>query len=143
MALEDKTPPEGLDLDPTLVDAIRARQVEGQLYCAQAFRVVETMDVTPEEVGEAADVLGVRLSRCQLGLFGYPGKQGWHAASMEERPVPDGLISAVRDAVDASGRLACIRAWEVAEVFEVPRMLVGYVADQLGIHIAPCQLGAF
>ncbi len=143
MALEDKTPPEDVDLNPSLVDAIKNRQVDGVLSCAGAFTIAGTIETEPVVVGQAADVLGVRLSRCQLGLFGYPGKQGWKQADIDEYPVPEGLTSAVKSAVDASGDLACTKAWQVAEQFNVPRMVVGSIADQLGIHIVQCQLGAF
>lgn len=143
MALEDKTPPQDLDLDPRLVEAIEIHKVDGTLPCARAFTIAETVGVAPGVVGQAADVLDVRLSRCQLGLFGYPGKQGWNLADIDEHPVPEGLTLVVRTAVDASGDLPCVKAWQVAERYNVPRMLVGYVADQLGIRIVQCQLEAF
>jgi len=143
MALEDKTLPDDPELNPSIVESIKARQVEGKLPCVRAFLIVDDLDVPATAVGETADVLGVKLSRCQLGLFGYPGKQGWSAANIDDHPVPDDLRPALRNAADTSGKLACIKAWELADRFEVPRMLVGYLADQLGIHIAPCQLGAF
>ena len=143
MALEDKTPPEDLQLDPALVAAIRAHLVEDKLPCGQAFRIVEDLDVTSELVGKTADALGIRLSRCQLGLFGYPGKQGWSAFDIDEHPVSDELRAAIRGSADVSGNLPCIQAWKVADQYDVPRMLVGYIADQLGIRIVSCQLGAF
>jgi len=143
MALEDKSLSEDMDLDATLVEAIKTHRVEGKLPCARVFLIVESLNVTPEVVGQTADRLGVKLSRCQLGLFGYPGKQGWDTATINEHPVPEGLPLAIRTAVGASGNLACVRAWQLAEQFDIPRMLVGYVADGLGIHIASCQLGAF
>jgi hypothetical protein len=143
MALEDKTVPGDLELNPDIVEAIHTRQVDDKLPCAQAFLIAETLEVEPSVVGQTADGLDVRLSRCQLGLFGYPGKQGWDHANIAEHPVPDGLPGAVRTAGDASGHLSCIEAWQLAEQFDVPRMLVGYVADQLDIKILQCQLGAF
>jgi hypothetical protein len=143
MALEDKSLPEDMELDADVAEAIMSHLVDDKLPCARAFLIVDNLNVTSSVVGQATDVLGVKLSRCQLGLFGYPGKQGWDNAKIDEHPVPEGLPLALRTAVDASGNLACVRAWQLADQFDIPRILVGYVADQLGIHIAPCQLGAF
>ncbi|MBN2390933.1 MAG: hypothetical protein JXR84_09425, partial [Anaerolineae bacterium] len=81
---------------------------------------------------------------CQLGLFGYPGHtKGWETARIAERPVPEGLEDAIRAVLDADGKLSCARAWQVAAEFTIPKMLVAYFADQMGVHIVQCQLGAF
>jgi LAO/AO transport system kinase len=54
-------------------EAIEARVREGaedgKLPCAVAFKIAEEMKVSRLAVGEAADRLGVRISRCQLGCF--------------------------------------------------------------------------
>ena len=62
---------------------------------------------------------------------------------MADLPVPEGLGDALKAARDEGGNLACSMAWQIASQFGAPRILVGYIADTLGVRIAPCQLGAF
>ncbi len=143
MALEDKDVPEGITPDEDIVEAIQARLADGMLACASAFAIAHDLEVEPLTVGKAADVLQIRLNRCQLGLFGYPGKQGWDNSNVAALPVPYGLPEALTSAKDAAGHLSCAKAWEIASEFEISRMQVGYLADKLGIKITPCQLGAF
>ena len=69
MALKNKKPEENLIIDDALAAAIRARVRDGRLTCAAAFLVAEELGIPRSEVGRAADALGIRLSRCQLGAF--------------------------------------------------------------------------
>ena len=63
-------------VEPKLRDALSARTTGGELPCAVAFDVAETLGISPMEVGRAADLLGLPLVKCQLGLFGYrPNKK--------------------------------------------------------------------
>jgi hypothetical protein len=143
MSIEEKKLPEGFKADDRVVAAMNTRLNDGQLACTDAFAVAENLGVAPITVGRTADVRKVKLTRCQLGLFGYPGKQGWDAAGAPELPEPEGLESAIRAAKNNRGQLPCAKAWQIASNFRVPRMQVGYIADRLGIKITPCQLGAF
>jgi len=144
MVLEDKTIPEDFAVDETLAAAIRDQLDDGKLACATAFKIAAAHDVTPLQVGRTADVLQIHLTRCQLGLFGYPGHtKGWDAAHIADQPIPDGLPAALQSRRDTNGNLACLTLWQLAKEFHVSKMLVGYLADQLNIKITPCQLGAF
>jgi hypothetical protein len=106
--------------------------------------VAEELACPPMVVGETADALAVKLTACQLGLFGYPGHaKGWVAADVGEQTVPDGLEEALRDGRDGQGEIGCAALWRLAEGFGVSRLHVGFVADRLGITIRRCQLGAF
>ena len=129
--------------DPEVAAAIGARARNGKLTCAAAHKIAAIAGVSPLTVGRTVDALGIRLTRCQLGLFGFPDKQGWKAARINTHPVPEGLIEAISAARDEKGNLTCERAWKLAAEFRVPRLQVGYLADQLGIHFIACQLGAF
>jgi hypothetical protein len=143
LALEDKELTPGVSADPEITVEIEHRLTEGKLSCAHAFAIAHELDREPLAVGWTADVLDIHLTRCQLGLFGYPGKHGWQNAGVAERERPVGLETAIGAALDAQGHLTCRSAWEVAEAFGVPRMQVGWLANELGIKIIACQLGAF
>ena len=143
MSFEEKKVPEDFNPDERVVTAIKTRLNEGLLACADAHSIARTYGVKPITVGRTADATNTRFYRCQLGLFGYPGKQGWAAAGVKDLPVPEGFEAAMREASDGEGHLPCAKAWALASQFRIPRMQVGYIADQLEIKITPCQLGAF
>ena len=145
MSLDEKHIPQDFTVDEQIAAAIRAHLRDGKLPCAQAFVVARQLGVAPLTVGLTADVLQIHLSRCQLGLFGYGGKKGWESGKtrFDTCEIPEGMEEAIRAAVDEDGNFACAKAWEIAAQFKKPKMYVGYLADKLGVRIAPCQLGAF
>jgi len=52
-----------------LKEMLRERSVEGKITCAAAFKIADDLGVKREEVGRAADELGIRIKNCQLGCF--------------------------------------------------------------------------
>jgi len=143
MALEDKDPTVTEQPDADIVSAIHVRLGDGRLSCTDAFAVAEEYACSPSVVGEAADHLQCRLYRCQLGLFGYPNKQGWQASGVTDLDVPDGLQETITALSKQRGSLTCRDAWNLARTFRMPRMQVGWVAEKQGVKITACQLGAF
>jgi hypothetical protein len=126
-------------LDATLKDALQGQAREGELSCAVAFKLASELGRTPADIGEAADLLDIRLVKCQLGLFGYsPAKKIVQAA-----PATDpSMETAIREKLE-NGRLTCRRAWEIAVAFQVPKLAVSAACEAMQIKIKPCQLGAF
>jgi hypothetical protein len=128
----------------SLEEALRGRlDSEGKLPCAAAFVAVADLGVEPALVGEAADRMEIRLSRCQLGLFGYgPKAEGKHKIVEPADEVSSGLAQAIRDSA-SGGRLSCRAAWEIATALGIARMEVAAAAEFLEVKIGSCQLGAF
>jgi hypothetical protein len=129
----------GAVVDPVLRDAILKQASEGKLPCALAFEVAKELGVLPEGVGEAADLLELRLIKCQIGLFGYRPEKSIvkPAASVSpelEKAILAGLVN---------DRLPCKTAWDIAKESGIQKMKVSSACDALGIKIGPCQLGAF
>jgi len=144
MALKDKKVDPALTADPVLVKAIRARLDGGQLACIAAFAIAEEQEVPRLAVGQAADVAKIHLTRCQLGLFGYPNHAPfWEAKKVSDVAKPTGLDEAILASRDKSGVISCAALMAVAERFGLPKILAGYWADQLGTRVKHCQLGAF
>jgi hypothetical protein len=144
MALKDKRISAGRTVKPALADAIRARLKDGRLGCVAAFTLSKENGIAPLTAGEAANSLGIPLSRCQLGLFGFPGHgKAWENPGWNEAGVPKGFEAAVRSALDPDGSLSCASAWAVADRFGVARAQVGFLASRLNIKIKRCRLGAF
>lgn len=110
-----------------------------ELACAKAFKIADELNVSAAEVGKTADLLNMKLVKCQLGLFGYTPEKKIvkpKAASTIK------LESAIQDSLD-EGALPCAKAWEIARNFDISKMTVSAVCEQLKIKIRPCQLGAF
>ena len=130
-------------VDESLARAVRQALVEGQLPCAEAFRIAKELRVPPAEVGQAADELGVRVSRCQLGLFGYgPKAEGRHRIVQALPDVPPPLSEEMRARLQ-EGRLPCAVAWGLARRLGLTKLEVSGAAEGLGIRISRCQLGCF
>jgi len=142
MALSDKNGISG-PVNEALAEKIRARvNAECRLPCAVAFVIAAEENQEPLVIGQTADALGIRLTRCQLGLFGYPG----HAKGWERLPADTPVAEELRAALWAAateGAITCQALWELAAQFGVARLFVGYVADQSGLKVVSCQLGAF
>jgi hypothetical protein len=122
-----------------IADAARERARGGKLSCGAAFQIAEELSVNPLEVGEMADELGLRLYRCQLGLFGYNGDECIVHATAE---VPPELEQAIGEGL-VVGRLPCAVAWAIANRFNLRKMDLAKAAEKLEIRVGQCQLGAF
>jgi hypothetical protein len=125
--------------DPMIRDALLKWAGDGRLPCAVAFDVAKRLGVTPGAVGRTADLMDLRLAKCQLGLFGYAPRKsivkpvGYVAKALEQ---------AIREAL-VNDCLPCDRAWEIAERCGMHKMEVSAACNALEIKIRPCQLGAF
>jgi len=120
-------------------DSVMGGAKNNELSCAAAFKISAELNVSPAEVGKTADLMETSLVKCQLGLFGYtPEKK---IVKPKAAANPD-LANAIRDA-RVDGKLPCESAWEIARRFDVSKMTVSSVCEQLNIKVKPCQLGAF
>jgi ribosomal protein S26 len=110
-----------------------------ELSCVTAFEIAEKMNVPAQDIGEAADGLKIRLVKCQLGLFGYkPDKKTVKPLETVSSELKSSIINSLE-----SGKLSCIKAWEIASQLKIQRFSVSCACEALGIKIKECQLGAF
>ena len=103
--------------------AIRAALVDDKLPCAQATR------------------LGIRISRCKIGLFGYADR-GQKSIVQPATSVDGELEEAVRTLL-TDDKLSCVRAWEIAEEHALSKLEIASVVEGLGFRVSACQLGCF
>lgn len=120
-------------------DHIIRQTKNNELPCAVAHKIAADLDVSPAEVGKTADLLEMMLVKCQLGLFGYTPEKKIVKPETAENP---DMTGAIQEAL-VDGNLSCESAWEIARRFDVSKMKVSSVCEQLKIKIKPCQLGAF
>jgi hypothetical protein len=126
-------------LNKEIAQAIEKKALKGEIACTDTEGIAIELNVPMGEVGIAIDLMEIRISKCQLGLFGYgPGKK----AIKPVKAIPSELEKAIRSAL-VNGRLPCVVSWGVAQEFNISRMDVSSACEALEIKIKPCQLGAF
>jgi hypothetical protein len=131
-------------MDERLTIRIQSSLVDGHLPCLFALAIAHELGVPPLEVGRTADATGVRISRCQLGLFGYGPKAEGKSKIVQAMPqVPDDLATRLRATLNPVGHLTCAAAFAVAQEMRRPRLEIANAAQALDIHITECQLGCF
>ncbi len=120
---------------------IRERLVNGRLPCPHAFQIADDLGISPGEVGREATRIGIKISRCQLGLFGYEDL-GSKSIVKPMDAVPPQLGQAIESG-RVDGKLPCRRAWEIAAKLGIGKVQVSGAAEALGIKISSCQLDCF
>jgi hypothetical protein len=144
MSFHEKAKIAGGPVDVRLAAEIKARVENTGLSCAAAMGAAEARGADPLDIGRAADALGIRLTVCQLGLFGFPGRaKGLTGKEAAKEDLPPGFEEAVREAATVAGNITCLDLWVLAARFSVPRLRAGRLADRLGLKVRECQLGAF
>ena len=114
--------------DPTVKENIIKSAAQGELPCAVAFKIAGKLGVAPAEIGKTVDLMDLKLSKCQLGLFGYkPDKKKVTPRAPENRQ----LEAAIRNSL-TDGKLACTDAWDIANRFEVTKMGISSACEFLG-----------
>ncbi len=144
MAHEDKGKyfkkhPEGTKVKEDLKQDILKQVKDNNIACRAAEKISQNKNMPMGDIGVAIDMLNVNIVQCQLGLFGYDGKQ--KRVSPAATVAPD-LETAIRAAL-VKDRLSCVSAWSIADQMGLKRLDVCAACEKLKIKIKPCQLGAF
>lgn len=126
-------------VDPILRNTLMKRSSEGRLPCAVAFRIADELGVSPGAVGQAADLMELRLVKCQIGLFGYqPEKKIVKPAGSVKPDLKNAILAGLINEC-----VPCKTVWDISNQLAVHKMKVSAACDAMGIKIKPCQLGAF
>ena len=134
-----KKHPLGKEADPRIVETLKQRVPDGEMPCAVAFKIASDLDVEPNLVGQTADLLELRLVKCQMGLFGYkPNKRIVKPAETVSKELETRIRQELTD-----NRLSCEKAWKIAEQLGLRKMAVSSACEAMKIKINGCQLGAF
>ena len=124
---------------PEISDALKKQVSDGKISCAAAHKIAVDLKETPAEVGFTMDILELRISKCQMGLFGYtPEKKVVEPVESVPQTLENAILEQVED-----GRISCKAAWDLAEKLSIKKMGVASACETLKIKISPCQLGAF
>ncbi len=126
------------ELPEELKNKILAIAPNGRISCLQAHRLATENRLSPAEIGRAVDLLEIRLTGCQLGLFDDSRER----PAITPQAPEENLRRALEEAMD-QGRLSCAAAWSLAERFKLDKKAITAVCEYLKVKIKPCQLGAF
>jgi hypothetical protein len=130
-------------MDERLYRAMEERLVDGMLPCNQAFAIAQILDLEPLTVGQAANDSGIRISRCQLGLFGYgPKTEGKHKIVHAMDSVPERLAARLRSEAGQEG-ITCASVWKAADALGFKRIEASSAVEAMGLKVSRCQLGCF
>ena len=62
---------QGKSIDETISKRIDSLADNGNVSCAAAHRIAKDLEISPPDIGVQIDLMEYRISKCQLGLFGY------------------------------------------------------------------------
>ena len=134
-----KKHPPGTTVNEKVKQVVEESLVDGCIDCNSAHIISEKMGVSPMEIGTAIDLVEGRITKCQLGLFGYgKGKKMIKASKSILPPLRSAIENALKDDV-----LSCAAIWRIAQEQSISRLSVANACEMLGVRIRPCQLGAF
>lgn len=134
--------PPGIKPNERIAKAIQEKSPEGGLPCGIAERISKELQVSLSEVGITADLLGIKIKKCQLGLFGWESKadHGKEIHPIDSVPME---IKLALEEVAKNGRVTCASIWAIADRLGKERKVVSAVCETLGLKIVACQLGTF
>jgi hypothetical protein len=130
-------------MNQVLLEAMKGRLEDGRLPCNHAFAIAKLERVAPFEVGSTATEAGIRISRCQLGLFGYgPKAEGKHKIVHAMENVPERLAARLR-ALSLGEEITCANIWKAADGLGYRRLEASGAVEAMGLRVSRCQLGCF
>jgi len=125
--------------DPELKKILQEKTKGNELPCAVAFSIGKDHGIPIDQIGMAADFLKIKLTKCQLGLFGYkPGKKIVKTTAAIDKNLEVRIKKA-----SPEGKISCKAAWQIASDLGIGKLEVGNTCETLSIKIGACQLGAF
>jgi hypothetical protein len=126
--------------DQKILSIIHQHLRSGKLPCSVAFDIALKHKINVEQIGQTADIADIRLSKCQIGLFGYNPPKKKKIKSL--KTIEPELKQAISD-VQQDNRISCKNIWQIAEKLKTNKLHVSCACETLGLKIKNCQLGAF
>ncbi len=134
--------PPGTTLNEKIAEMIREKSLNGGLACVTGEKISKGLSVEMPEVGITADLLEIKINKCQLGLFGYGNKPDHGKDIQADDSVPDEMKRALEE-ISEKGEVTCAALWKIADRLDLERKAVASACDTLKLKIRVCQLGAF
>jgi len=125
-----------------IAKAIREKSPGGELACGMGEKISKLLKVDISEVGITADLLEMKIKKCQLGLFGW-GKKPSHGKDVHAADSVSVELKSALEEVAENGGVTCAALWVIADRLGAERKVVSAACDTLRLKIRKCQLGAF
>ncbi len=136
---------QGIEIDNTIKESL-LKNVEKdkesgieKISCPIIHSIAKKLSISPEKAGVQADLLELRLSYCQLGLFGWEPLDKLIDKNIK---IPDALEKELQETVK-DNRITCAVCWEIAKKLKMKKLDVASACEKKGFKIKKCQLGAF
>jgi hypothetical protein len=136
-----KHPPD-TTLNKQIAEKIREKSPGSGLSCVTGEEISKELEVDMSAVGITADLLEIKIKRCQLGLFGYDKKPNHGKDIQAADTVSDEMKNALEETAE-NGAVTCAALWTIADRLGVKRKAVSAACETLNLKIRVCQLGAF
>ena len=121
-------------------DILQKNAVENKISCAKAFAISKETGLFPDLIGIAMDNAKIKISDCQMGLFGCnSGNKVIRPADNVSEELEDLIFSYLGD----DGKLECRAAWSIASELKIKKIEVASACEKMKIKISRCQLGGF
>ncbi len=118
---------------------VKERSKDGKISCAELFKIVNEYTIFPDILGQCVTLEKLKISHCQLGLFGYENKKKIvEPAETVSEELENKIYYFLED-----GALPCAASWVIADELEISRLAVAAACEKMKIKINKCQLGAF
>jgi hypothetical protein len=134
--------PAGKALNEKVARMIREKSPGRELACVLAEKISKELGIEISEVGITADLLEIKIKRCQLGLFGY-GKKPQHGKGIQAADSVSEEMELAIDEAAENGEVTCAALWAIADRLGTKRKEISAACETLKIKIRKCQLGAF
>ncbi len=121
-----------------IVEILKNESADDRISCARVFEVIKEYTFFPDIAGFALTQNKIKLTFCQLGLFGYPEGKNIPVCESVSEELEDMIYSNIEDE-----KLPCAAAWNIAVELKIKKLEVTAACEKLGIKINKCQLGAF
>ena len=134
--------PPGTKLNEQIVKAIREKSAGGALACGTGEKISKELGVEISAVGITADLLEMKIKKCQMGLFGW-GEKSNHGKDIQAADSVSAEMKSALEEVAENGEVICAVLWAIADRLGAKRKEVSAACDTLKLKIRKCQLGAF
>jgi len=121
-----------------IVKILQSASIDNKIPCAKVFEIINQYSFFPDIAGIAMNQNKIKITFCQLGLFGYPDGKKITICENVSDELEEKIDSQIED-----GKLPCGAAWNIASEMKISKMDVTSACEKLDIKISKCQLGAF
>lgn len=121
-----------INLDETQKELILTNlDDDGKLSCLKAFKVSRLIGIKPIDMSDACKSVGIKISNCELGVFGKIKFQNAESA----------IYSKISQNFTQNKDVSCKTLWYIAQQSSLRR--VGNTVKFSDVEVTHCQLGCF